>query len=71
MKFYLAEQNIGSNATKAQVEKVIELLKEKGWDVEYGLGKNKPTDMAEFGQEEKVVDAFADDFMRCVEQVEK
>ena len=71
MKFYLAEQNIGPNATKAQVEKVIELLREKGWDVEYGLGKNKPTAMAEFGQEEKAVDDFADDFMRCIEQIEK
>ena len=71
MKFYLAEQNIGQNATKAQVEKVIELLREKGWDVEYGLSKNKPTDIAEFGQEGKVVDDFADDFISCVEEVEK
>ena len=70
MKFYLAEKNIGQDATKEQVEKVIELLKEKGWDVEYGLGKNKPTEISEFGQEEKVIDAFADDFISCVEQIE-
>ena len=70
MKFYLAEKNIGQDATKAQVEKVIELLKEKGWDVEYGLGKNKPTEISEFGREEQVIDAFSDDFIHCVEQIE-
>jgi len=37
MKFYIAEQNIGGDATKEQAEKLIELLKAKGWDVEYGI----------------------------------
>ena len=66
MKFYIAEGNIGSDATKEQAEKVIELLKSKGWDVEYGVKNNKPTDVSEFGQEEKILDAFTDDFMTCL-----
>ena len=60
MKFLIAEQNLGSDATKEQVEKVIEMLREKGWDVEYGAGRNVATDISEFGQEERIQDAFAD-----------
>ena len=63
MKFYIAEQNIGSDATKEQAEKLIELLKAKGWDVEYGIGRNVATEISEFGQEERIQDDFADDFM--------
>ena len=70
MKFLIAEQNIGDDATKEQAEKLIELLKEKGWDVEYGIGKNVANDVAEFGQEEKIQEAFADDFMICISQLE-
>ena len=70
MKFYIAEENIGPDTTKEQVETVIKMLKEKGWDVEYGIGKNKPTDISEFGREDKIFEAFADEFMRCVEQME-
>ncbi len=70
MKFLIAEQNIDEDATKEQAEKLIELLKEKGWDVEYGIGRNVATDVSEFGQEEKVQDAFADDFMLCISQLE-
>ena len=66
MKFYIAEGNIGSDATKEQAEKVIALLKSKGWDVEYGVGKNKATDVSEFGREEKITDDFTDDFMTCL-----
>ena len=70
MKFFIAEGNIGSDATKEQAEKVIELLRAKGWDVEYGLGKNKATDVSEFGKEESILDAFTVDFMACIAQVE-
>ena len=48
MKFFIVEGNIGSYATKEQAEKVIELLKAKGWDVEYGAERNKPTYVSEF-----------------------
>ena len=71
MKFFIAEQNIGDHATKEQAEKLIELLKEKGWNVEYGIGRNVSTDVSEFGQEEKVQEDFADDFMLCISELEK
>ncbi|NQT69421.1 MAG: hypothetical protein HQ552_07545 [Desulfobacteraceae bacterium] len=71
MKFFIAEQNLGSGATKEQAEKVIELLKEKGWDVDYGVGKNVAIEVSEFGQEEKIQDRFADDFMTFAAQVEE
>ena len=71
MKFYVAEQNIGGDATKEQAEKLIELLKAKGWDVEYGIAKNVATDISEFGQEERMQDAFADDFMLCLSIMEE
>ncbi len=71
MKFFIAEQNLGSEATKEQAEKVIELLKKKGWDVEYGIGKNVATEVSEFGQEEKFQDRFADDFMAIATLVEE
>ena len=71
MKFFIAEQNLGGDATKAQTEKLIELLKEKGWDVEYGIGKNVATEVSEFGEEEKIQDRFADDFMSCLAQIEE
>lgn len=71
MKFFLAEQNLGADATKEQAEQLIKLLKEKGWDVEYGIGKNVATDISEFGQEEKIQDKFADDFMSFLSQMEE
>lgn len=71
MKFYIAEQNIDEEATKEQAEKLIEMLKEKGWDVEYGIKRNVATDVSEFGQEEKLQDAFAEDFMNCISQMEE
>ena len=70
MKFYIAEQNIGDNATKEQAEKVIEMLKAKGWDVEYGVKRNVATDVSEFGQEDRIQDSFANDFMECLSQLE-
>jgi len=70
MKFFIAKQNLGGNATKEQAERVIQLLKEKGWDVEYGVGKNVATDVSEFGQEERIQSEFADDFMSCCAQIE-
>ncbi len=71
MKFYIAEQNIGGDATKEHAEKLIELLKAKGWDVEYGIGRNVATDISEFGQEEEIQDNFADDFMLCLSLMEE
>ncbi len=71
MKFFIAEQNLGADATKEQAEQLIKLLKAKGWDVEYGIGRNVATDISEFGQEEKMQDKFADDFMSCLSQMEE
>ena len=70
MKFFIAEQNIGSDATKEQAEKLIEMLKAKGWDVEYGAKRNKATDISEFGKEEEIQSRFADDFMACLARME-
>jgi len=66
MKFFIAEGNIGSDATKEQADKVIEVLKAKGWNVEYGVGKNTATDVSEFGKEEEFLDRFTQDFMTCL-----
>ncbi len=70
MKFFLAEANLGENATRQQVDELITLLKKKGWDVEYGLAKNRATDISEFGQEERLLSLFADDFMSCLAEIE-
>jgi hypothetical protein len=70
MKFFIAEKNIGDDATKEQAEKLIEMLKAKGWDVEYGVKRNKATDISEFGKEAEIQSAFADDFMACLTQME-
>ena len=70
MKFFLAEQNIGDDATKEQAEKLIEMLKARGWDVEYGVKRNVATDVSEFGREESIQSKFADDFMDCIAQME-
>jgi hypothetical protein len=66
MKFFIAEQNIGNDATKEQAERLIEILK-----AEYGIKRNVATDVSEFGQEERIQDAFADDFMSCLDEMEK
>ena len=70
MKFFIAEQNIGDDATKGQAEKLIEMLKARGWDVEYGIKRNVATDVSEFGREESIQSKFADDFMECLAQME-
>lgn len=70
MKFYIAEGNLGSGAPKELALKLIDKLRSKGWDVEYGVQKNKPTDMSEFGREEQITGAFADDFMACLAEIE-
>lgn len=67
MQFYLAEGNIGKGTTREQVDKVIELLRSKGWKVEYGAERNKAEDVTEFGREEDIQEAFSKDFMTCVE----
>jgi hypothetical protein len=71
MKFFIAEQNIGDDATKEQAEKLIEMLKARGWDVEYGIKRNVATDVSEFGQEESIQSKFGDDFMNCLAQMEQ
>ena len=71
MKFYIAEGNLGSDATKEQAEQLIEILKTKGWDVEYGVKRNVATDVSEFGQEDRIQDDFANDFMECLAQMEE
>ncbi len=70
MKFFIEEGNIGNNATKKQTLELIEMLKKMGWDVEYGKGKNKPTDISEFGQEENITDSFSNAFMECIAKLE-
>ena len=70
MKFFIVEKNIGDDATKEQTEQLIEMLKAKGWDVEYGVKRNVATDVSEFGQEETIQSKFADDFMACLAQME-
>ena len=71
MKFYIAEGNLGSDATKEQAEQLIEILKTKGWDVEYGVKRNVATEVSEFGQEDRIQDDFANDFMECLTQMEE
>ena len=66
MKFFIVEGNIGNDATKEQALELIKMLKKMGWDVEYGKGKNKPTDVSEFGQEENITDSFSSAFMDCI-----
>jgi hypothetical protein len=67
MKFYLAEGNVGKGTTREQVDNVIKLLKSRGWDVEYGVERNKAENVSEFGREEEIQDEFSKDFMKCVE----
>jgi hypothetical protein len=69
MKFYLAEGNIGSHASREQAEAVVTHLRAKGWDVEYGLSPNRATEIHEFGQEEQLTDRFAADFMACLDEM--
>jgi hypothetical protein len=71
MKFFLAEGNLGGGVTREQVDAVIQKLKDKGWHVEYGVGNNKAEDISEFGQEQTLLDAFSDDFMMCLDELEK
>ena len=71
MKFFLAEGNLGGGVTREQVDAVIQKLKDRGWHVEYGIGNNKAEDISEFGQEQTLLDAFSDDFMMCLDELEK
>ena len=71
MKFFIVEKNIGDDATKEQTEQLIEMLKAKGWDVEYGAKRNVATDVSEFGQEDRLQSKFADDFMDCLSKMEE
>jgi hypothetical protein len=69
MKFFIAEGNIGSGATREQAEAVVARLRQRGWDVAYGLSPNRATAVEEFGQEQRLLDRFADDFMACLEEM--
>jgi len=71
VKFYIAEGNLGEGFSRDQAEKLIRLLKDKGWDVEYGLRRNRATDISEFGREEAIQEAFAEDFMSCLSLLEE
>jgi hypothetical protein len=66
MKFYLGEKNIGNEATKDQVDQVISCLKNKGWDVSYGTKENSLKSDDEKIKQKELEDAFADDFMTCL-----
>ena len=70
MKFYISKGNLGGQATREQADKLIQMFKGKGWDVEYGVARNRATDISEFGREEKIQDDFANDFMECLAQIE-
>ncbi len=70
MKFFIAEQNIGGDATREDAERVVELLRKKGWEVDYGIGKNVATEVSEFGKEEQILEAFSEDFMASIAEVE-
>lgn len=70
MKFFISEGNLGGNSTREQVEELIKMLKNRGWDVEYGVAQNIATDISEFGQEQRLQSLFADDFMACLSQIE-
>jgi len=70
MKFFLVEGNLGRNATREQTDRLITMLRDKGWDVEYGAKSNVADDISEFGQEERLQDAFSDDFMACIDLIE-
>ncbi len=71
MKFYITEQNMGGGIMRKQAEQVIEMLRKKGWDVDYGVGKNRATDVSEFGREDAIQDAFSQEFMNCIALIEQ
>ena len=67
MKFFIAEKNIGQDATKEDVDQLIKMLTEKGWDVEYGLKENIADGSEDFNE---LQDRFSDDFIECIEKIE-
>jgi hypothetical protein len=69
MKYFLSEGNLGTGATREQVDAVIKKLKGRGWHVEYGAGNNKAEDISEFCREQELLDAFSDDFMLCLDEL--
>jgi hypothetical protein len=71
MKFYIAEKNIGPGATREDVDQLIQCLTAKGWNVAPGERANQVTDPSEVGEEQKILDRFADDFMACLEGMGK
>ncbi len=71
MKFYIAEKNIGPDATREDVDGLIRRLAARGWDVAYGERANEITDPAEAGDQQSITDRFADDFMACLAEMGK
>jgi len=69
MKFFVGEKNIGNEVTKADVQKVIDHLSQKGWDVAYGMRENELTSDDEKDRQRELEDAFADDFMNCLDEL--
>jgi hypothetical protein len=70
MKFYIAEKNIGPDATRKEVDQLIARLITKGWDVAYGHQENQLTDPAEKREEQNIMDRFANDFMGCLKEMD-
>jgi len=71
MKFYIAEKNIGPEATRQDVDELIRRLSARGWDVAYGEQANQVSDPSEVGEQQKITDRFADDFMACLTEMGK
>ena len=71
MKFYIAEKNIGPDATREDVDELIRRLIARGWDAAYGQQENQVTDPAETGDQQSITDRFADEFMACLNEMGK
>ena len=71
MKFFIAEKNIGPQATREDADELIRRLTARGWDVAYGEKANQVTDPSEVDDQQQVMDRFADDFMACLAEMGK
>jgi muramidase (phage lysozyme) len=69
MQFYLGEKNIGNDATRDQVDQIITHLKNKGWNVFYGTKENTPETDDDKMRQRELEDAFAEDFMTCLDDL--
>lgn len=46
-KFYISEENLGSEATQAQAEAMAQMMRVEGFDCEYGSSLNNEVDSEE------------------------